>query len=79
MAREFARNARDHVARNFDYVGDRFADEARSMYYGEADSRPIWGEATPEESKALTDEGVPAAPLPKAFAPQPPRQKRHLN
>ena len=79
MMREFARKARDHVAENFDYVGDSFADEARSMYYGEQDSRPIWGETTPEESEALKEEGVPAAPLPSAFAPKKPRQKEQLN
>ena len=79
LAREFAKKAREHVAENFDYVGDSFADEARSMYYGETDSRPIWGETTAEESDALQQEGVPAAPLPRAFAPKRPRQKDRLN
>ncbi|KCZ92440.1 DUF1178 family protein [Hyphomonas johnsonii] len=82
LAEELARKARDHVARNFDYVGDGFADEARAMYYGEKDDRPIWGETTPEESAALAEEGVPAAPLPRAFTPKVPRtpaSKRNLN
>ncbi len=79
MLREVARKAREHVAENFDYVGERFADEARSMYYGEQDSRPIWGETSPEESEALREEGVPAAPLPRAFTPRKPRQKQRLN
>ena len=46
-----------------DYVGSRFADEARSMHLGEQESRPIHGQTSPEEAKALIDEGVPVAPL----------------
>jgi len=72
---EFAAKARAHVAENFDYVGDGFAEEARAMYYGEQDDRPIWGETTPEEREALQDEGVPALPLPAPFAPKPPKRK----
>jgi hypothetical protein len=45
-------------------VGDRFADEARSIHFGEADARPIHGRATPEQAAALAEEGVPIAPLP---------------
>ncbi|MBK8197518.1 MAG: DUF1178 family protein [Acidobacteria bacterium] len=72
---EFAAKARAHVAENFDYVGDGFAEEARAMYYGEQDDRPIWGETTPEEREALKEEGVAALPLPAPFAPTPPKRK----
>jgi hypothetical protein len=72
---DFAEKARQHVAENFDYVGDGFAEEARAMYYGETDDRPIWGETTPEEREALKEEGVPALPLPTPFAPKPPKRK----
>ena len=75
LAAEFAAKARQHVAENFDYVGDGFAEEARAMYYGEQDDRPIWGETTPEEREALKEEGVPALPLPAPFAPKPPKRK----
>jgi hypothetical protein len=75
LARDFARKARAHVAENFDYVGGDFADEARAMYYGETDDRPIWGETTAEEREALKEEGVPALPLPAPFAPKPPKRK----
>lgn len=71
----FAEKAREHVAENFDYVGSDFAEEARAMYYGETDDRPIWGETTPEEREALKEEGVPALPLPAPFAPKPPKRK----
>lgn len=46
-----------------DYVGSDFASEARSMHLGEQDSRPIHGQTSPEEAKALIEEGVPVAPL----------------
>lgn len=75
LALEFARKAREHVAENFDYVGEAFAEEARAMYYGEQDDRPIWGETTPEEREALKEEGVPALPLPAPFAPKKPKRR----
>ena len=55
---------RRHVEENFDYVGDRFAAEARSIHEGAAEARGIFGEATREEVKALEADGVPVAPLP---------------
>jgi len=45
-------------------VGDRFADEARKMHYGEAKERGIRGQATPEQTEALLDEGIAVMPLP---------------
>lgn len=47
-----------------DYVGERFADEARAMHLGESEHRPIHGQASVDEAKALVDEGVAIAPLP---------------
>ena len=46
-----------------DYVGTNFADEARSMHFGEQESRSIHGQTSAEEAKALIEEGVPVAPL----------------
>lgn len=51
------------------WVGDKFADESRAMHYGERDSEVIHGQATPEEAKALMDEGIDVAPLPFPVAP----------
>jgi hypothetical protein len=45
-------------------VGPRFAEEARAIHLGEADPRPIHGEATRAEAETLIEEGVPIAPLP---------------
>ncbi|MHC2466264.1 DUF1178 family protein [Bradyrhizobium embrapense] len=55
---------RDHIVRNADNVGDRFPNEARKMHYGDIEHRPIYGEASPEEARALIDEGVEVSPLP---------------
>ena len=55
---------RDHIVKNADNVGERFPNEARKMHYGDIEHRPIYGEATPDEARALIDEGVDVAPLP---------------
>ena len=56
--------ARKHVEDNFDYVGDKFADEARSMHYGEKEEREIYGETTIEDAVDLIEEGVNIKPMP---------------
>ena len=55
---------RKHVENNFDYVGDKFADEARSMHYGEKEEREIYGETTVEDAVELIEEGVNVQPMP---------------
>ena len=55
---------RRHVEENSDYVGLSFAAEARKIHAGEAPERNIWGEAKPDEAKALIEDGIPVAPLP---------------
>jgi hypothetical protein len=50
-------------------LGDRFASEARAIHLGEADPRPIHGEATLAEAESLIEEGVPIAPLPFPVIP----------
>jgi hypothetical protein len=52
------------LIKNSDYVGPRFAEEARRMHLGESDHRSIHGEATSEDAKALLDEGIEFHPLP---------------
>jgi hypothetical protein len=74
-----ASKVREHIKDNFDYVGDQFADEARKMHDGETEERAIWGEATPEQARALAEDGVPVAPLPPEIAPAAPGQNRKLN
>ena len=55
---------RKHVQENSEYVGKDFADEARRMHEGEAEARPIYGEARMEEARQLIEDGIPVAPLP---------------
>jgi hypothetical protein len=71
MMMEAAAKVRVHVEQNFDYVGDRFAKEARDIHEGVSEVRGIYGEATPTEVKALREDGVPVAALPPAVAPKP--------
>ena len=58
------RELRDHIVKNADNVGERFPNEARKMHYGDIEHRPIYGEASPDEARALIDEGVEVSPLP---------------
>lgn len=55
---------RDHIVKTADNVGERFPEQARAMHYGDIEHRPIYGEASPAEAKALIDEGIEVAPLP---------------
>jgi len=55
---------REEVEANCDYVGPKFAEEARRIHYGEVGERNIYGEATLKEAKELKDEGVEVAPIP---------------
>ncbi|UUP17113.1 DUF1178 family protein [Nitratireductor thuwali] len=54
----------EKVRENADYVGDKFAEEARKIHFGETDPRGIYGEATSEDVKGLVDDGVDFLPLP---------------
>ena len=49
---------------NADYVGDRFAEEARKIHFEETEARGIYGEATAEEARGLIEDGVEFMPLP---------------
>ena len=62
--RQFMTGLRKYVQENADYVGPKFAEEARKIHYGEAEERHIYGEATIDEAKELVEEGVDVAPLP---------------
>jgi hypothetical protein len=62
--RQKLKELRDHVTKNASYVGARFPEEARKMHYGEIEHRSIYGEASPEEAKALDEEGIEFHPLP---------------
>jgi len=58
------RQLRDEMLSKSDYVGPRFAEEARRIHNEEAPARGIHGEATPEEVAELKEEGVEVYPVP---------------
>jgi len=58
------RAMREKLTAEADYVGPRFAEEARKMHWGEADPHAIYGEATREEAEALIEDGIEFLPLP---------------
>jgi hypothetical protein len=49
---------------NSENVGKSFAEEARKVHFGEAPARPIHGEASPDEARALVEDGIDILPLP---------------
>ena len=58
------RTLRKVVEENHENVGDRFAEEARKIHYGETDARGIYGQATEAEAEELADEGIEVGRLP---------------
>ncbi|WP_296444373.1 DUF1178 family protein [Rhodoferax sp. UBA5149] len=52
------------ILANTDDVGNRFAEEARKIHYGEAKARGIRGQASRAETESLLAEGIAVMPLP---------------
>ena len=52
------------IEKNFDYVGDNFSEEAKKMKYGEIKERPIYGDASIDQTKDLLAEEIDIVPLP---------------
>ena len=71
--KEFLKNVKskikelnDYVAKNAEYVGDKFVSEVRSIHYDKKQKRNIYGNATLEETKELQEEGIDVATIPWA-------------
>ncbi len=62
--RAMLQRMRSEVERNCDYVGEQFAQEARRIHAGESEKRGIYGEATPDQAQALSDDGIEVARIP---------------
>ncbi|MDP4023491.1 DUF1178 family protein [Methylobacterium sp. NEAU 140] len=62
--RAMLRALREHVVAHSEHVGARFPEEARKIHYGESEERSIYGQASPEEARALVEEGIDVAALP---------------
>jgi hypothetical protein len=56
--------AQKTMLKHSDYVGERFADEARAIHLGDAVARSIYGKASDAETESLLEEGIVVAPLP---------------
>lgn len=55
---------RRQVESHCDYVGDKFAEEARKIHHGETEARGIYGEATDDEHRELIEDGIEVARIP---------------
>lgn len=61
---QMMREMRKAVEENAEYVGNRFAEEARKIHYEESEKRGIYGETTAQDAKELIEEGIEIHPLP---------------
>jgi len=61
------RALQEHIHKNFDNVGEKFAEVALRIHHGEEESRNIRGTTTGSEEETLREEGVQfiKMPLPK--------------
>lgn len=62
---QFLRKLREEIHTKAEYVGGRFAEEARKIHFNESEQRGIYGEASPDEVKELAEDGVPFLPIPR--------------
>ena len=62
--REALLKVRAEVEKNCEHVGDKFAEEARKIHYGESDKRGIYGQTSEEEAEALAEEGIEFGRMP---------------
>ncbi len=62
--RAVLQRVRAEVERHCDYVGDKFAEEARRIHGGASERRGIYGEATAEQAEALAEDGIDVARIP---------------
>jgi hypothetical protein len=79
QAKKMAEAIKSEISEKCDYVGEKFAEEARAMHYGEKDERPIYGKASVKEAVDLAEEGIELAPIPDPFVPVDAKLKKTLN
>ncbi|MCX7634166.1 MAG: DUF1178 family protein [Syntrophales bacterium] len=61
---EYLRLLHEFIDKHFENVGDRFADVAIKIHYGEDERRNIRGTTTPEDEETLREEGIPFVKIP---------------
>ena len=55
---------RKHIEKNFEFVGDKFSEKVRDVYYDKETKKRIYGTTTPEEKKELEEEGIDLLSIP---------------
>ena len=55
---------REHIEKNFEFVGDKFSEKVRDVYYDKETKKSIYGSTTPEEKKELEEEGIELLSVP---------------
>ena len=55
---------REHIEKNFEFVGDKFSEKVRDVYYDKDTKKSIYGTTTPEEKKELEEEGIDLLSIP---------------
>ena len=55
---------REHIEKNFEFVGDKFSEKVRDVYYDKETKKSIYGSTTPEEKKELEEEGIDLLSIP---------------
>jgi len=78
-AKKMAEAVKAEISKNCENVGEKFAEEARAMHYGEKESRGIYGRASAREAAELVEEGVGIAPLPDVCVPDGEKPVKKLN
>ena len=55
---------REHIEKNFEFVGDKLSQKARELYYDKKSKTSIYGTATPDERDELAEEGIDLLSIP---------------
>ena len=55
---------REHIEKNFEFVGDKFSEKVREVYYDKSTKKSIYGTTTPEEREELAEEGIDLVTIP---------------
>ena len=55
---------RKYIEKNFEYVGDKFSQKVREVYYDKENKKTIYGTTTKEERDELAEEGIDLLSVP---------------
>tara|TARA_E500000178_G_C16726145_1_gene619418 strand:+ start:71 stop:493 length:423 start_codon:yes stop_codon:yes gene_type:complete len=55
---------RNYIEKNFEFVGDKFSEKVREVYYDKKNKKTIYGTTTKEEREELAEEGIDLLSIP---------------